>query len=226
MKERSSQMQFQAPLFDPWVGLKYGHDGVKKIMVVGASHYCQENGCDVNRCPSCTVANSQCRGMTQRVINDYLESPERDGWTRTYTKFINSLYGRNATQEERSDVFDHVVFMNYLQRVEGCFAEEKHNEFFREQCHFHAFCYVVLRYRPDVVIVWGDRVWMAILDSICDNEPDMDYALAKGGWIADIRINDIKFKLLEVYHPSYFRYESADNPNARFKKFDVTFPLH
>ena len=226
MKKSRNDVQFQKPFFYPWVGLKYGCDGVKRVMIVGASHYCEKSEAAIDKCPySCGKCSVRCRCMTREVINCYLKNGVRTGWVKTFTKFINSLYGREASQPEREAVFDHVVFMNYLQRVEGSVSREKHNEYFKEPCHFRAFCNVILRYRPDVIIVWGDRVWDAILGSICDNEPDMDYKIAKRGWTADVRVNDFTFKLLSVYHPSYYRYETADNPHGRFKKFGVTFPL-
>ena len=228
MKKSCDDVQFQKPFFYPWVGKKYGCDSVKKVMIVGASHYCEKSEAAVDKCPyGCGKCSVHCRRMTREVINCYQKSEDRTGWVKTYTKFINSLYGREATQAEREEVLDHVVFMNYLQRVEGSGSGEKHNEYFKEPCHFHSFCNVVLRYLPDVVIVWGDRVWRAILDSICEwnNEAEMDYQLAKRGWTADVRVNDFTFKLLSVYHPSYCSYETADNPYARFKRFGVTFPL-
>ena len=227
MKKTCSGVQFQEPFFDPWVGSNYGCDGIQKVMIVGASHYCEESGAAVDKCPcGCGKSSVRCRGMTRKVIHCYLTSEDRTGWVKTYTKFINSLYGREATQTEREVVLDHVVFMNYLQRVEGSGSGEKHNEYFKAPCHFHAFCNVVLRYRPDVVIVWGDRVWRAMLDSICEwnNEAEMDWQLAKSGLSADVRISDFTFKMLSVYHPSYCGYETADNPHERFKKFGVVFP--
>ena len=69
--------------FDPWVGTSYG-GGIfdRKVMVVGASHYC---GAGCRDCGDPNV-HSDCRGFTSQVVRDYLD----DGyggdsdWKRTF----------------------------------------------------------------------------------------------------------------------------------------------
>ena len=80
----------------------------------------------------------------------------------TFTTFINSAYGRTATADEKRRYMDSVVFANFLQRSEGTSADEKHNELFNAPVNVEALTQTIRETRPDVVVVWGSRVWEAI----------------------------------------------------------------
>jgi len=206
-------MRFRKPFFDPWVGKNYGKAGSRRILVVGASHYCGD-------CSSCGSAEqyADCRWFTQEIVSQYLDPSDHKRWMRTYSVFTNSIFGHGASQEECEYFWSRIVFMNYLQRAEGADANEKHSEWFGEKCHFKSFCSVVKRCRPEVVIVWGERVWNAIIWHLKDNK-EMNAAIGPEEWSSDARIGDYKFKLLRVYHPSCRVYQSADNPHERFVNF-------
>ena len=57
---------------------------------------------------------------------------------------------------------DSVVFANFLQRSEGQSADEKHNELFNDPTNVEALKQTIRETRPDVIVVWGSRVWEAI----------------------------------------------------------------
>ena len=182
--------------FDPWVGTSYG-DGLfdRKVMVVGASHYCGDG------CRDCgdPAAHPECRGFTQQVVSDYLDdaySGDSD-WKRTFSTFVNSVFGRDASADERESFFDSVVFANYLQRSEGRDAVEKHGEWFNDNQHLRAFLALVDEYHPDVVVIWGSRVWNAIPWDLGDGEADRVadgiYRFHRGGR---------DFLMVKLHHPS------------------------
>lgn len=182
--------------FDPWVGTAYG-GGIfdRKVMIVGASHYC---GAGCRDCGDPNV-HSDCRGFTRRVVRDYLDdaySGDSD-WKRTFSAFVNSVFGREASANERESFFDSIVFTNYLQRAEGRDADEKHDEWFNGGQHLRAFLSLVDEYRPDVVVVWGSRVWNAIPWDLGDGEADRVtddiYRFRRGGR---------GFLLVKLHHPS------------------------
>jgi len=182
--------------FDPWVGTSYG-DGLfdRKVMVVGASHYCGDG------CRDCgdPAAHPECRGFTQQVVSDYLDdaySGDSD-WKRTFSTFVNSVFGRDASADERELFFDSVVFANYLQCAEGRDSDEKHDGLFEDERHLRAFLALVDEFRPDVVVVWGSRVWNAIPWDFGDGEADCVadgvYRFPRGGR---------DFLMVNLHHPS------------------------
>jgi len=147
--------------FTPWIGRMYvARDSVlpKRVMVLGASHYCG-NGCRDCGDPA---AHPECAVFTRDVVRDYLADNYSDTWMATFTTFINSAYGRSTTSDERKQFMDSVVFANFLQRSEGTSADEKHNELFNSPANVEALKQTIRETRPDMVIVWGSRVWEAI----------------------------------------------------------------
>lgn len=72
--------------FQPFVGKHYADGGMfgKRIMILGESHYCDEECTD---CGDCRL-HRECMGFTQNVLADYLdETNERQDWMRTFVKF-------------------------------------------------------------------------------------------------------------------------------------------
>lgn len=123
--------------FTHWVGRLYVGRGsilLKRVMVLGASHYCG------NKCPDCgdPTAHPDCAVFTKDVVRDYLADNYSDTWMATFTTFINSAYGRSTTSDERKRFMDSVVFANFLQRSEGRDANEKHNEYFQLPANLEA----------------------------------------------------------------------------------------
>lgn len=157
--------------FEPFVGEKYGKSSSifdKKLMVVGASHYCEHS------CVKCGEKwiDDTCRTFTSDCVREgYLEGAWDGGnWRKTYTTFINSFYGRASSQRERELFFDSIVFYNFLQEREGVNPNDKHPELFNKQENVDAFCEIVKRYAPDIVITWGNKPWEAIPYNLGDGD--------------------------------------------------------
>ncbi len=183
--------------FKMCVGKDYGKGSSvfkKKIMVVGASHYCGDGCADCGN----VSAHPECAGFTEMVVRDYLDPTIVGDWKKTFTAFINSVYGHTASEEEKKKFFDSIVFYNYLQRSEGDDANEKHDEYFKAPQNLEAFKENLLAAKPDVVITWGARVWNQI-------PWDLGYGKAE-----EIRKDEVyryklcgsSFILVGVHHPS------------------------
>ena len=95
--------------FQPFIGKYYANGGIfdKRIMILGESHYCDEECAD---CGDCRL-HRECMGFTQHVLGDYLdEKKERQNWMRTFLKFERSLVGKETDQAMRLKIWNSVIF--------------------------------------------------------------------------------------------------------------------
>ncbi len=150
--------------FLPWVGAKYengilGYDNNnailygttpnqgKKIMVLGESHYC---------------ANPQTeatKDITINVIKDLMNPlSEHEGYKNTYTKFAKSFIGNiEYNQKNKEEFWQHVLFYNYVQTpITGTRIAPSESQFQESE---KAFFEILSQYQPDLVIVWGKRLY-------------------------------------------------------------------
>ena len=186
--------------FRPWVGSAYSTGGIfgKRVMILGESHYCEE-GCE--DCGNARV-HPECCAFTNGVVSDYLnESLERQRWMSTYLKFERSLVGHETDWAERKNIWNSVVFYNYLQAAMGGPREAGTNRQYEEAAE--PFFEVLEQYRPQYVIVWGSRLWGYMpagerwswnADIVVDGNINKcgNYALNDG----------TKVKIMPVNHPS------------------------
>ncbi len=147
--------------FEPWVGKDYASGGIfgKRIMILGESHYCDKraNGC----CDCGTMRDKGCRELTSKVMRQFLNradnNAEHEGWMNTFTKFGNALAGRRLDNGEQKELWNSLLFYNYLQvalespRQAGAGADYEHSA--------KAFFEVLEKYRPEYIIAWGYRLW-------------------------------------------------------------------
>lgn len=170
--------------FDPYVGDSYGVDEKtkfkKRILVVGASHYCsyykRETGCS----PKCeyygrkNVGNGRycgekCQLLSSAVIKAYCESDRcvddngnvNSGWKRTFTKFTNAFIEERTSGSRipaNSDVFKHLVDVEYVQGVEGRSPDDTNRELFSAGRNFEELTKVMRKMKSEVVVLWGRRV--------------------------------------------------------------------
>jgi len=142
--------------FQPFVGKYYANGGIfgKRIMILGESHYCDEECAD---CGDCRL-HRECMGFTQHVLGDYLdEKKERQNWMRTFLKFERSLVGEETDQAMRLKIWNSVISFNYLQVAMGGPREAGTSEQYQQAGK--AFFEVVEKYQPEYIIVWGKRLW-------------------------------------------------------------------
>ena len=197
--ESSNAANKSSRFFTPYKGDFYGTENSilsKKMLVVGASHYCQDFFECGDACGN-MAKSPACADFTLGVIDTFFSSEERYPWMRTYSTFANSVFGRDASFEEQCNFFRSVVFVNYLQRAEGKKGNEKHNSWFRNLQNADAFKQTIGEYTPEVVVVWGARVWPALpwKDFTIDTARSTDNA-------KECSCMGIPFTLLQVHHPS------------------------
>lgn len=186
------------PFFQPWVGALYSSGGIfgKKIMVLGDSHYCGE------ACKECGLSHvRECGGFTTNVVNAYLDQAvEREGWMSTYLKFERSLVNHVTTPEESVRIWNSIIFYNYLQVAMPGPRQAGTPEQFKEASE--PFFSVMNQYQPDILIVWGIRLWNALPCDCWEDGRQMafdGYDILNGYYRL---FNNKRVRALCVYHPS------------------------
>ena len=133
--------------FLPFVGKDYHSGGIfgRKLMVMGDSHYGSVPSPDI----------------TRQVLGWYLDaSVECEGWMNTFLKFERSLVGKETTAQDSRKIWDSVLFYNYLQVLLSGPREAGTDQQYKDSSA--AFYEVLNQYRPDLLIVWGKRVWQKL----------------------------------------------------------------
>lgn len=207
--------QLKNVFFKPWVGKDY-ENGIyegKKLLILGESHYC--GGCDkcgIKYNPSCDDFN------TNKIVEGYLKynAGERKAasFMKNYTKFVNVIFNRKINSEEMKNFWDSIIFYNYVQvAIEETRKTPTEEEFKLSE---DGFFEVLNEYQPDLVIIWGERLF--------NNMPSKD-----GGWmskkVCDVASENVYSYNIDgknipcycVYHPSSSKY------NYSYHKYIDTF---
>lgn len=142
--------------FEPWVGNNYwtGDCFGKKILVLGESHHGYDSGCS----------------MTQEILQDQTYS---NYTMKSYTNFERALEGDYTDSDDRERIWNSVMFYNYVQ---SCVPKSRQSP---KQWQFDesedAFFEVLETYEPDVILVWGRRLWNALPCTNYEDEGDCEY---------------------------------------------------
>ena len=199
--------------FTPFVGSKY-EEGIcgKKILVFGASFYCNKNGENgQGRCPffdECT--NTETKDSS--AYNEKCPFPENEGKNlsdypttaieeqykpyQRFQKFIQSIIGECSYE----NTWNRLSFTEYVQFFVPTIETKKT---YLSKRDFEAFNETLQKLKPDVVISWG----MAILEEIREknkyvidkeNLSDTDY------YVCHMRVPNVNHEitLISSYHPS------------------------
>ena len=173
--------------FLPFVGKDYHSGGIfgRKLMVMGDSHYGSVPSPDT----------------TRQVLGWYLDpSVEREGWMNTFLKFERSLVGKETTAQDSRKIWDSVLFYNYLQVLLSGPREAGTDQQYKDSSA--SFYEVLSQYRPDLLIVWGKRVWQKLpWQGWTEGETIHvdDYPIDNGTYTLPC---GHKVKTVCVYHPS------------------------
>lgn len=136
--------------FEPWKGENYKSGGIfnKKILVLGESQYGVK---DVDKKPSATI---------ERVL--HVVSGDREKWTGTYRRFERSLVGHYTSDEESKEIWNSVVFYNYVQKsLSDTDVDPSEDATEEELKQWEDAFFEVLeneKYQPDLIIGWGKRL--------------------------------------------------------------------
>lgn len=168
--------------FKPWVGENYESGGIfgKRILVVGESHYCDDDECE--RCSE-ESAYDGCHEFTNKVVRQIIDG-ETTRWSGTFRKFEKSLVGDKFATATSEQIWQSIAFYNYLQvavakaRQAGDLSEYDKSE--------DAFFDVLNKLQPDVMFVWG-------VTRMYDNRPSK-------GWTVGSEITVDGYKVLNGYY--------------------------
>lgn len=210
-------------IFDPYKGKSYGKGPLlkgKRILVVGASHYCGcfdvKCGCGRDCCKYgkysvTSVAGEEfvfgegCKLFTKVVIGRYLNDArlsdkKANGYFRTFTKFCNTFFPKGvAKMENRAALLAELAHMEYVQGAEGKDPKVNDRTLFNDERNYRELRSAIRKLRPDIVIVWGNRVWLKIMEKMSPEVVCEDVAMA--------RVSDCEFFLVRSYHPSASRFD-------------------
>ncbi len=148
--------------FKPYVGSLYDN-GIKdkKILVLGASFYCDRTDCEFfHKCTDRRRKDSSAYDLkcpayagTGTALHEEPESCVADR-PRAYRLFSDNMaYALGITSDE---LWDRVAFTNYVQfflPASAGYAETLTSDL--SQRDFEAFIEVAQELKPDIVIVWG-----------------------------------------------------------------------
>ena len=132
--------------FYPWVGSDYKSGGLfeKKIMVLGASHYCEDK-------------NDATPQLTENVVQRHLLRKEFEPWMNTYTNFERSLVNETTDANLRCKIWNSLVFYNYVQEpMDNRMAKPTRSQYKRSASAFYE---VLNECHPDCCLVWGKTLW-------------------------------------------------------------------
>lgn len=150
--------------FEPYVGEQYQEGiGGKKILVLGASFYCDHTECPFfsdctgverkdsapyeDRCPEYKAAGKSLRLEPSYCVED---APV------AYQRFA-AYFGQWFETDDYEQVWNHLAFTNYVQFMlpgaDGKFRETRLSDL--SERDFKAFNEVLQALQPDIVVVWG-----------------------------------------------------------------------
>lgn len=195
--------------FKPFIGKNYfnkGFNGVK-LLVLGESHYCGEKGVGCKFCG--VLSGKDCSDKTNEVISDFLNYKSGevvyDNWMRTFTTFTNVIFGEPISNEMVIDFWNSVVFYNYVQSsTDGPRIPPDSNQF---NDSINAFIEILEECKPDLIIVWGKRLWNYLPDIGREGNEKLLGNDAEGLYY--YKVGEKEIPAYRVDHPStpYFSYE-------------------
>ena len=195
--------------FYPYIGKNYetkGFNGVK-LLILGESHYCEH----FKECEVCgKQSNNKCKepNFTKDVLKRYLNykkgDDEFEDWMRTFTRFTNVLLEEQLDNETLINFWDSVIFYNYVQSSTEGPRKALPNQQFEESKD--AFIEVLEEYKPDLILVWGQRLWDKLDNGRVGKEIIID---DKNGNFYYYKISNKEIPAYSIYHPSSscFSYE-------------------
>lgn len=195
--------------FYPYVGKKYenGFKGVK-LLILGESHYCGD-GCEI--CGK--KSGKDCPDFTTVVLDRYLNYKQgngpHEGWMNTFTRFTNILFGKRIDNKTLVNFWDYVMFYNYVQSsTKGPRISPSKQQFEESE---DAFTEVLRKYIPDLILVWGYRLWY--------NLPDIGYS----GSVNILNNGEVEFYYYKVGNKDIPAYK-VPHPSCPY--FDYGYSEH
>ena len=198
---------------EPFIGEEYGKTdifGGKKILALGESLYINEED----------DANGKFKELTKELVKQYIHFRKNNGefkdakyiggWTNTYLKFERALIGKETNSEDSENIWNSIVFYNYLQTpiTEGARASGSNQAYADSQ---DAFIEVVKEHEPDLIVVWGVGI---LYDALPPSRDNFEWNERKDIFVDNYKVNcgsytwigDDKERhtanVVAIYHPS------------------------
>lgn len=157
----------------------------KKVLVLGESHYCDED-----------LGDEELSSFTREVLDCYLKSEERYSWMRTFLKFERALSNADTNIDSKS-IWNHLMFYNYLQcPLRGLRMAGDSRRYEDATTPFFA---ILKKYKPDYIIVWGRRLFVNLPS---ENVQEGEYMPSIEINIWSYQIDGHTIMVLPVVHPS------------------------
>lgn len=146
--------------FKPWIGCD-AQSGIcgKRILVIGDSHYCGED------CADCGVHGGYyCEGFDDFTLENVgclydMSVFNSGGWVNTFKKFSKALAGdKELSHDGFCRLWDHLCFYNFVQTAYKSGPRDSYSNQDYE-ASLPMFWQVMDDIRPDLVLVWGQKVW-------------------------------------------------------------------
>jgi len=194
-----NDFNFEHVNFQPWVGENYKNNDLGfKLLVLGESHYCEH----IDTCKQCRreIMKEDCFKFTKRVIKDnYLKV--NGGCPRQLQSFLcfeRAVYGYVIDRETRLKFWNSVVFYNYFQNAQ---PKARHNLEQNASLAAEAFREVLVKFKPDYIVVWGVRLFNNLP---CWNGTETSIVTDTGASTREriYNINGKEIPAMMVYHPS------------------------
>ena len=207
--------------FRPWVGKNYQSTGYKgkRILVLGESHYCIKDLEPGGRCcPLCKKENMKddCYSQTEDVVNTFIHYYDGERYLQTFLCFERAIVGKELTQEEREELWQSVMFYNYIQFSQsGARIAPQADHWEKSEL---AFRELLEEYMLDYIIVWGIRLYNGLPNWDGEGSVLQISENAK----TDVWTYNVKGKripAIKVHHPSTPSGKIWNYWNEFYKKF-------
>ena len=191
--------------FIPYEGKDYklGIKG-KKILVVGASFYCDKQNCTYFR--DCTNPVKKDSSPYNTICPEYtkngavLEKEPEYAIDENYPAYQRFAECMKQFVEPDVNVWNRMAFTNYVQFFVPTVKTDKT---YLSQRDFEAFIESVIQLQPDVIISWG----MVTIDAVRDNNNyiiDREKLKDSEWYICHMKMDEVKHNITLVccFHPS------------------------
>lgn len=169
--------------YDPWRGKYYPCGGIfeKRILVLGESHHGKDTG----------------KNMTKDIIYEQCYSCYT---MPAYTKFERALVGSTTNNILREKIWNSVAFYNYVQE---CISKPRKSPTKKQFDDSEAAFFEVLEtLKPDVVLVWGSRLYDAMPYSNSKTGPNYEYEGYSYRSCFYNLVSGLSIPCYEMQHPS------------------------
>lgn len=194
--KKDKEMQEAGVKFLPFVGedydqgISFDEEGKlvlegqgKKVLVLGESHYCDEE-----------LSDEELSSFTRDVLDCYLNSEEQCSWKRTFLKFERALSNADPNIDSNS-IWNRLMFYNYLQTP--LYSVRKVGTKKDYAAAATPFYKVLEIYNPDCIMVWGGR--------LCSDLPTTNMChclkLSSDVEIMVYEFEEYKAFVMPMYHP-------------------------